>query len=288
MPGRRLIVTADDFGLCLAVNEAVEVACRQGILTCASLMMGEEATADAVARAQRLPGLRVGLHVVVVEARPVLSPAVIPALCDPQGRLDDHLVRAGVRFFFSRTAARQLEAEIRAQFAAFAKTGLALDHVNAHKHMHLHPTVLSLILRIGRDYGMRAVRLPYEVAAARKGVARRLSVSAALSRVVGLAVVEPWVRWMRWRLNQARLHHNDGIVGLDHSGAMDEHTVLTLLQHLPDGTTEMYFHPAVEDDENAQSLGYRKRAEFLALTSPRVGDALRHLGIPRLSFSDLG
>ena len=59
-------------------------------------------------------------------------------------------------------ARRQLAAEIEAQFAAFAATGLPLDHVNAHKHFHLHPTIASAILEIGKRYGMKAVRAPVE------------------------------------------------------------------------------------------------------------------------------
>ena len=64
---KRLVVTADDFGLSLEVNEAVEQAHREGILTAASLMVSAPAAADAVARAKRLPSLRVGLHLVLVE-----------------------------------------------------------------------------------------------------------------------------------------------------------------------------------------------------------------------------
>lgn len=279
--GRRLIVTADDFGLSLAVNEAVEQASRYGILTCASLMVGEAAAQDAVRRARRLPRLRVGLHVVVAEGTPVLAPHDIPALCDQEGRLDPRLVAAGFRFFFNRSATRQLEKEIRAQFAAFAKTGLALDHVNAHKHMHMHPTVLGLILRIGREYGMRAVRLPYESSA---GV---LAPAQAWARLLGLAVTGPWLGLMRWRLDRAELRHNDRILGLGQSGHMDEDTVLALLQRLPQGVTELYFHPAVEEDGAARALGYQKKAEWGALMSSRVQGALQASGVRRLSFSDL-
>ena len=57
-----LIFTADDFGLSDGVNEAVERAHTDGVLTHASLMVAGPAAADAVARARRLPGLRVGLH----------------------------------------------------------------------------------------------------------------------------------------------------------------------------------------------------------------------------------
>ena len=67
MPERRLIVCADDFGRDAAVNEAVETAHRDGILTCASLMVAAPAAADAVARARRLRQLRVGLHLVLID-----------------------------------------------------------------------------------------------------------------------------------------------------------------------------------------------------------------------------
>ncbi len=161
----RLIVTADDFGLHPAVNEAVELAHRDGVLRAASLMVAAPAMLDAVERARRLPGLAVGLHLVLADGVAVLPPARIPDLVDADGRFGDRMARDGVRFFFLPAVRRQLEAEIRAQFEAYAATGLPLDHVNAHKHFHLHPTVLSLILRIGRDYGLRAVRLPAEAGA---------------------------------------------------------------------------------------------------------------------------
>ncbi|HZB90196.1 MAG TPA: hopanoid biosynthesis-associated protein HpnK, partial [Stellaceae bacterium] len=144
------MVCADDFGLDEAVNAAVERASREGILTCASLMVGAPASADAVARARRLPRLGVGLHLNLVEGAPVLPPETVPDILDSSGRFDENLARAGWRFFFGRRARRQLAAEIHAQFAAFRATGLALDHVNAHRHMHLHPTVAELILAVGR------------------------------------------------------------------------------------------------------------------------------------------
>lgn len=154
-------MSGDDFGLAIPVNEAVESAHTQGILTTASLMVGEAAE-DAVARARTMPSLKVGLHMVVVCGRPVIRLDQIPGLVGPDGILRTKLVRAGLSFFFRLSVRRQLESEIRAQFEAFSRTGLVLDHVNAHNHMHVHPTVLTLILKIGREFGIRAVRLPYE------------------------------------------------------------------------------------------------------------------------------
>jgi hopanoid biosynthesis associated protein HpnK len=265
-----LIFTADDFGLHPAVNEAVERAHVDGVLTAASLMVGAAAAADAVARARRLPRLRVGLHLVLADGPAVLPPAWIPALVGADGRFGDAMARDGCRFFFLPWVRRQLADEIRAQFAAFAATGLALDHVNAHKHFHLHPTVLSLILRIGRAYGLRAVRLPLEAGAP--------------------ALLRPWLRLLALRLDRAGILHNDHVAGIAHSGAMDERSVLDALEQLGGGLTEIYLHPAtVSGSQIAPSMWtYRHADELAALTSPRVRAAVVRLGLPCGGFADFG
>src|SRR5580704_16836585 len=129
---KQAIFSADDFGLTGAVNEAVELAHREGALTHASLMVAGPAAADAVRRARALPGLRVGLHLVVIEGPAVLPPAEIPDLVDAAGQFPSSQLQLGLNYFFHPSIRRQLRAEIRAQYAAFAATGLTLDQANAH------------------------------------------------------------------------------------------------------------------------------------------------------------
>lgn len=282
---KRLIVTGDDFGLAEPVNEAIERAHRDGVLTAASLMVGAAAAADAVARARRLPELRVGLHLVLVEGRPLLPPSRIPDLVDSEGRFPDRLVRSGMRFFFAPRVRAQVEAEIGAQFQAFAATGLELDHVNTHNHMHMHPTVLTLLLRIGRRYGLRAVRVPYEPpirswAAARSSLASRLAASALLS---------PWAAWMKLRLHGAGIRSNDFVFGMFDSGRMTTERALGILARLPDGVTEIYFHPSTRRCPEIERTmpGYLHEQELAALTSGRVREAIRAAGVRRIAFSDI-
>src|SRR6476469_7910672 len=107
---RRLIVCADDFGRDIAINEAVEIAHREGILSTASLMVAAPAAADAVERAQRLPELRVGLHLVLVDGSAVLPPGDIAGLVGADGRFDHNQTRAGFRYFFAPAIRRKLSA----------------------------------------------------------------------------------------------------------------------------------------------------------------------------------
>jgi hopanoid biosynthesis associated protein HpnK len=282
---RRLIVTGDDFGMAVPVNEAIEIAHRDGILRAASLMVGGDAAPDALERAGRLPGLRVGLHVVLVEGRPVLPAHEVPDLVDDRGEFRSDLTASGFRFFFRPGIRRQLEAEIRAQSEAFQKTGLVLDHANAHNHMHLHPTVLGLLLRVGREYGLDAIRVPYEPPRA----SWRESGEGRWRRVLGAAALAPWTRLLRSRLRRGRIKSNDFVFGLHDSGRMEESLVLRQLDELPEGTTEMYFHAATrrcaEIDRTMPE--YRHQGELAALTSAKVREALAALDIQPIAFGDL-
>ena len=282
---RKLIVTGDDFGLAVPVNEAIEAAHRDGILTAASLMVGADAAADAVERAKRLPSLKVGLHLVVVEGRPVLPPESLPDLVNRHGELPGDLVSAGIRFFCKPGIRRQLEAEIRAQFEAFRRTGLVMDHVNAHHHMHLHPTVLSLVLKVGREYGLKAMRLPSEPLRPLRHASPRARGHKLVSRVF----LWPWVALVRGRLKHAGVRFNDFVLGLHDSGRMETDLVLRLLAHLPEGVTEMYFHPATRrcPEIDRTMPDYHHEGELAALLSPAVRAAVKASGAQRIAFSDL-
>jgi hopanoid biosynthesis associated protein HpnK len=266
---KRLIVCADDFGLDRAVNEAVEEAHRNGILSTASLMIGAPAAGDAVARAKRLPGLHVGLHLNLVEGRALLSPAEIPGLVRDDGEFDRNMVRAGLRIFVCRKIRRGLAKEIVAQLAAFRAAGLRLDHVNAHKHMHLHPTVARLLIALGGDFGMRAMRVPAEPV----GPLRRAFPGERHSPTL----YHTWIWLLRRRLRRAGLAANDHIFGLAWSGAMTEARVLGLLPHLPEGVSEIYFHPT----------SMQRDGDLAALLSPAIARRIAELGIVPTSYGSL-
>ncbi len=265
---RQVVLTADDFGLSLAVNEAVERAHKEGILGAASLMVAGPAVEDAIARARRLPRLRVGLHLVLIEGPGVLPREQIPELVDEQGWFLSGQLRLGLRYFFRPSVRRQLAREIHSQFAAFAATGLPLEHADAHKHMHLHPTVGRLMIEIGRSFGLTAVRVPTEPPAVLSACDRNVALSA---RTLAL-----WTDRLRRRVSEAGMNAPDHVFGLAWSGRMTRERIIALAPHLPAGLSELYFHPAVRRDPLLEKLmpAYRQEAELATLLDPTVALAL--------------
>lgn len=274
----RVIFTADDFGLHASVNAAVEKAARHGVLSAASLMVGAPAADEAVALARGLPGLGVGLHLVLTDGVPVLPAERIPDLVDADGRFDNRMVRTSCRMAISPRVRHQIDIELRAQFEAFAATGLTLDHVNAHKHFHLHPMIAASVVRAARAYGAACVRLPLETAS---GSARGWNAMAETWATRGAAHA------LRRRLDHAGLFHNEHIRGLYHTGHMTEARLLHYIARLQPGVTEIYSHPATRNRLTSSMANYDHVGEFDALTSPRVIEALQYRGLEPARFADL-
>ena len=234
-------------------------------------MVGGAAAAGAIERAHALPTLRVGLHVVLVDGDPISDPARIPDLVDKSGRFRNDLGFYAAQIAMRRSVRRQIAREIEAQFEAYRASGLPLDHVNAHRHFHLHPSVAGLIVSIGRRYGMRALRIPVEPW---RVVAE---IDPQTERQAG-RVVAPWASWLRHRIRGAGLIMPDAVFGLAWSGAMTKARFAALLDRLPTGMVEIYFHPGTADSFPGAAPGYRYAEEFAALCDPDCIVAVRRSG----------
>ena len=281
---KRLVVTADDFGLSLPVNDAVEQAHTRGILTATSLMTGAPACDDAVERALRLPQLGVGLHLTLVDGRPVLPCDEVPGLVGTNGRFSTDPVRFGTELFFSAELRRKAEAEITAQFEKFRRTGLVMDHVNGHQHFHMHPVVSRIIAKLAPAFGHPPVRIPVEPLLP--------SYLATSDRFLGR--LWSWLffiaqsRLLRRRAIAAELPVNDYVFGLNDCGAMVETRVLQFLDRVPNGISEFYFHPATKRWVGTDNLPehYRPVEEFAALTNANVKAKVTALELSLVSFRE--
>ncbi len=242
-------------------------------------MVGAPAAAAAVELARRLPRLAVGLHLALVDATPVLPPAAIPDLVDGAGRFRENMALAGAAIFFRPHVRRQMLAEVRAQFEAFRATNLTLDHVNAHKHFHLHPSILSAILDMAAEFGVRHVRIPVEP-------------GAILAQIdggrpgLGAAALDRWARIQRARLKRRRIATPDQVFGLAWSGAITQARLSRLIERLPEGVTEIYAHPAVSSGFAGAAAGYRYEEEFAALSSSELRRQVETDGIAHGGFRD--
>lgn len=270
---RRLIVNADDFGGSASINEAVIRAHREGVLTTASLMVNGAGCAEAVSMAEANPGLGVGLHLTLLCGRSALTQAQIPGLVNSRNEFTDDSFKAGVAYYFNRRLRAQLRHEVHEQFRRFRATGLPLDHVNGHLHMHLHPVVFRILMDDGAELGIGCVRVTADPFWLNLRLAKGQLVYRLSHAVIFLALAAR----ARRQLKQRGFRHTQRVFGLLQNARVDEDYVQRLLARLPEGDSELYSHPSLDDFKH----------EFAALISPRVREQIEARRIQLIRYQDL-
>ena len=260
---KRLIVNADDFGFTHDVNEGIERAHREGILTATTLMAYGPAFDDAVRRARALPGLDVGVHLTLVGEPPY-----------PRT----------VRGLVAAMARRKIDtaAELRRQIEKVLASGIRPLHLDTHKHTHLLPTVLRQVAALSREYGIPWVRRPFDFPLHASGVpvSRRI-LTGAMSAARG--------RFARV-LSERGCRTTDHFAGFRITGLYDTAELCALIRQLPEGLTEFMTHPGICTDELRAACTRLKESrenELRALVSGEARRALAESGVQLVRYRDL-
>jgi chitin disaccharide deacetylase len=270
---RLLIVNADDFGLSSNANHAILRGHTDGILTSASLMVNEAGFEEAVSLAREHPRLGVGLHLTLVSGHSTLPPERISGLVNANREFDHSPARVGFRYFFRRDLRAQLKAEIFAQFEKFRATGLKLDHVDSHNHLHAHPIVFRILIQSVAELGITHLRLTSEPI----GVHARVAVGYRWEQLS-----HGFIYWLmagraRRALKRLEIKHTDAVFGLLQDAQVDERYLERLLPCLPPGISEIYSHPSLD----------KFKHEMEALISPRIRALVDRLAIKLIRYQDL-
>ncbi len=157
------IFNADDFGISKGVNAAIEKAHKEGILNSASLMVNQKYAPEAIEKARQMPDLEMGLHINLTNEEPAANPKDIPLLVAENGKLKNGFVNLLLlSFLHPCELARQVEIEVRAQIEKYMQSGLKLEHLDSHRHVHLIPVIFKVVKKLGDEFNVQRIRLMNE------------------------------------------------------------------------------------------------------------------------------
>ena len=122
---RRLVINADDFGYSAGVTRGIIEAHAAGSVTSTSMMANGIDWENAVRLARATRTLDVGVHLNLVQGRPLLR---VPSLTDARTGELYPLGALARRALAGRIDAGELEAELRAQIERVRSAGIAVTH----------------------------------------------------------------------------------------------------------------------------------------------------------------
>ncbi len=283
----KVIFNADDLGLTRGINAGILEAYEHGVLRSASLIVTAEAAEDAVALIKARPGLDVGLHITLVEERPILPPIRIPSLV-ADGRFLRRASAVYLRYALGRWNVDEAEAEIAAQLDRMRSFGLEPSHLDGHQHLHLLPRLFPSVIALARHQGIRFVR---------SRVGDPLAGAGSLARIISALAINEVSRldWGKIDGPSRMAMIPFSTVGFVHSGGtLTTSRLLGMLdklrQDVRHSIVEVVVHPGHIDTETEQRYGhwrYRWENDLALLLDPTLPESLVHREIQVTSFRDL-
>jgi len=297
MSGRRLIVSADDFGLTAGVDRGILAAVAAGSVTSVGVMGNLVDPAALAALAAARAGVSIGVHLNLTTGRPLCAPDEVPSLVDASGGFRS-LASLARHALTGRIRAAEVARELRVQIARVRSLGVQVDHLDSHEHVHLLPGVIGAVVSLAREVGGGRMRTHRPLLLDPAGRGWR-------------AALAYYRRYPRRVLTHGAKRVFARVIALAGVATPDAMVATSLLAHpvsggplaewealaaaLPPGTWELVVHPAnlavpagKGDAERLGDLVARRADELRALVSPRFREMLSTHRVALVPFSAIG
>ena len=278
---KQLIVNADDYGRTEGVTRGIIQAHREGIVTSTTVMMNMPNIEDALRLADDYPDLGMGVHLVFTAWRPLLPPTVVPSLVDADGYFHS---QEAILSNPGRIDTDELKAELRTQIEHLRTFGREPDHLDCHHFIHIYPSFFAVYVELAEEYGL-PVRLPFP-SEEEWGEA-----AASVSRAQGLPpdLLQEIVRQDIGLVQARGVPHPDRFVQSFYGETLALENLLSILEGLPEGVSEMMTHPGLPDEQLLVESTYAKEREreVELLCHPQVKERIGELNIELVNFGVL-
>lgn len=264
---KRLIVNADDFGLCEEISTGIIKAYREGIVTSTSVVVNGSYFKQGIALLKD-SGIDAGIHFTFIGREKPVSGAV-DGLVDEQGLFLKGYNEAISKIIAGRFDKDALRRELFEQISILREAGVAISHIDSHQHLHLLPNVSNMIIDLANQFKIKWIRVPRSSIFGIKGIGMN-----SLSELLKL------------KMRRYNLCYTDRFIGFEKRGHINEHSLLTLLPDLKYGTTELMVHPGYNASKR-YDWEYDWEDELKALTSEAIKAFIKENEIVLTSFKEI-
>lgn len=280
---RKVVINADDFGLCEGVNKGIVKAHTEGLLTSAGMMANMPCADEAAAMARALPGLGIGVHLNLTEGKPLCRDGRTDCLLDSTGRFKFRPGQLSWLSFISIKARNAIRAELQAQIQWVFDHGIRPTHFDSHKHIHCFPVIFRIVSELAKQYGVSAIRWPLERQRFSDGLwPAPGKKELAHSRTIGIMA-----RVNRYQ-NAAYFKTSD-FIGIAHTGRISVAFLEAFARHHSSPATEIMTHPGFQEglDRVRTRLVKEREYELNALCSEQAKSSFRQAGIQLVHYGQL-
>lgn len=236
---QKIIVTADDYGMCDAVDKAIDEGIENGIITTTNVMLNMETLENARSLREKYPQISVGVHWNVTTGRPVSDAKSIPTLVDEDGKFWPISIFKK-KYSEGVIDPSDLEHELEAQYELFEKTCGKADYWNTHENSSLHTKAFKVFEKVAKAHEINATRTFQRVYYDKCN----LGIKKAFREFLVKNFFEIWFGKIRKRFKMPTAR----VVSFDRISKTEGDILMNALKKDGRDLIEVVFHPAITAD----------------------------------------
>ncbi|GAB6098682.1 chitin disaccharide deacetylase [Halanaerocella petrolearia] len=249
---KRLIINADDFGLCQGCNQGIIKAIKDGVVTSTTLMINMPYAQKAISLVKQNDLKCIGLHLSLTCGRPISNIEKVESLITDEGEFSRELIHSN-----SNIHLEEVELELENQIREFLSNYIKPTHLDTHHHIHTNQKIRSIIIKLAKKYNLPLRFVNEET---------KLEIKRSKIKTTDYFSMD---------------FYGGNKISIDY--------FKNIINRLPDGIIEIMCHPAQRIDELKEISSYsqEREKELEVLTSDKLKKWLKEEEIKLINFSDV-
>ncbi len=154
---KKLIITADDYGMSVSINSAIEQCISAGTVHSTCVMTNMLESRHAIQLKSRFPEISVGIHWTLTEGKPILAAGKVPSLVNKHGYFYS-AKEFRKRWLLGKIIRGDIRKELLAQHQRFLELAGVPAYWSVHENVHIWPTLFQFFTRVANELHISTMR----------------------------------------------------------------------------------------------------------------------------------
>lgn len=277
---KKLIITADDYGMSRAVNDAIDAGIDAGLITTTNVMTNMPLYKEAI-KLKDKKGVSVGIHWVLACGKPVLPASEVPTLVNDKGEFYPYPEFRN-RLRKKLISFDDIKKELIAQYNLYYELMGQPDYWNTHQNTHVDFKIYRLFVDVAKELGINKMRSHQRIYVKGSDNSQKMSLKWRLMEPLKSKMLDCW---------QGNAHKkgiaspNGLIVCLNKNDINNLDYLFNNISWKNNQIGEYVIHPATENDSPyfGKIVDQRIR-EFEMFTSIETKELIKKANIELISF----
>lgn len=272
-----LIVNADDFGIDEEINKGIIECCEYGIVSSVSILPNGCAFEDALDFVKKNSNVSAGVHLCLIEEKPILPKDKIPSLVNEKGFFPKKYPHLFFKLYSRKINLSEIKNELDAQIKKLLNNGIIPTHLDSHQYIHLIPSIFNIVIELAKKYKIRYIRYPkrsiYMHCSSMSGFIKKAYLTLSSGQQLSMLAKN--------NINCANLSF-----GFAESGRLNEMTIKRVLKCAQNGLNDLTCHPGYSPRNNIYNAWhYQWQKETRIFTREGIKNLIKESNITLTNYA---